>query len=270
MDLVVHECLIISLVAVQELKELRRNGIRTMADAEVFETERRRSKNAEAAARSRLSLAAAGSTAAATGEAGQDEAASAAAAGPSSLLSLVPPASAKGAAVASSGSTAAALSAWRARRGVPLDITCLPGVELLSRRERELCAMSRLLPTHYLALKDMMLRECQRHGTVARNEARNFFRLDPQRCLRLYELWTSLGWVSSGKPAAGTTPLPPLPVQPSSGASLSGRPTPIQGGMTAWPLTPGFGLDLSLIFNRGPLVGPSPQVLPAKHEKMEE
>jgi hypothetical protein len=49
--------------AFQELKEYRRHGIRTLADAEVFETERRRNKNAEqaaalaakAVARSRLS-----------------------------------------------------------------------------------------------------------------------------------------------------------------------------------------------------------------------
>ena len=34
----------------QELKEYRRNGIRTLADAEVFDTERRRSKSADQAA----------------------------------------------------------------------------------------------------------------------------------------------------------------------------------------------------------------------------
>ena len=34
----------------QELKEYRRNGIRSFASAEVFDTERRRSKNAEQAA----------------------------------------------------------------------------------------------------------------------------------------------------------------------------------------------------------------------------
>ena len=66
-----------------------------------------------------------------------------------------------------------ALAAWRSRRGLPLDITCLPGVELLCRRERELCAMSRLHPVHYLALKDMMLRDGQKHGAVSRQEVRS-------------------------------------------------------------------------------------------------
>lgn len=125
-------------------------------------------------------------------------------------------------------------------------------------QERELCATSRLHPAHYLALKDMMLRDAERHGAISRQEvsavgvvgvragvgvgrhcgggarpciqpprracmrlcghmalvrarrhtralraprarpqARTFFRLDPQRCLRLYDLWLSLGWVTA-------------------------------------------------------------------------
>ena len=67
-------------------------------------------------------------------------------------------------------SAAAALHSWRARRGLPLDITCLPGMERLGRKERELCAMSRMLPVHYLALKDMMMRDCGKHGAVTRQE----------------------------------------------------------------------------------------------------
>ena len=73
---------------------------------------------------------------------------------------------------AASRSSALALQSWRTRRGLPLDITCLPGVELLGRRERELCAMARLLPVQYLALKDMMMRDCQKHGAVTRQEVR--------------------------------------------------------------------------------------------------
>lgn len=56
---------------------------------------------------------------------------------------------------------AMALNAWRVRRGVGLDITALPGVELLTARERELCASARLLPVHYLSLKDVMMREAE-------------------------------------------------------------------------------------------------------------
>lgn len=37
-------------------------------------------------------------------------------------------------------------------------------------QERELCATSRMLPSHYLALKDMMLRDGAKNGTVTRAE----------------------------------------------------------------------------------------------------
>lgn len=66
-----------------------------------------------------------------------------------------------------------ALAGWRSRRGVPLDVSCLPGVELLSGRERELCAATRLLPAHYLALKDTMLRDCDKNGSLMRQEVRH-------------------------------------------------------------------------------------------------
>ncbi len=36
-------------------------------------------------------------------------------------------------------------------------------------------------------------------GSRRASQARSFFRLDPVRCLRLYDLWVSCGWVSSDK-----------------------------------------------------------------------
>ncbi|GAX86040.1 hypothetical protein CEUSTIGMA_g13455.t1 [Chlamydomonas eustigma] len=233
----------------QELKEYRRHGIRTLADADVFETERRRSKNADqaaalaakAVAKSRLSIpptphgAAGGSTSTLSFLESVEE------------VTLLPTPSALAAGASKAGaagapvgrSAAVALSNWRSRRGVPLDITCLPGVELLSRRERELCALSRLLPVHYLALKDLMLRDCQKHGAVSKQEARTFFRLDATRCLKLYELWTTLGWVSAGnssnKGGAGAphnTPLPPIPGGALTAKRLSGSNSGLAGPST--------------------------------------
>ena len=132
--------------------------------------------------------------------------------------------------------------------------------------------MSRLHPVHYLALKDMMLRDGQKHGAVSRQEvrsggmrgqfsrmlpicleplpsadsissrqygpsplvtapcspqARNFFRLDPQRCLKLYELWVSMGWVMApagqGKSLGAPPGVTPVQQQQTGGASLSRR-----------------------------------------------
>lgn len=35
-------------------------------------------------------------------------------------------------------------------------------------QERELCSSARLLPVHYLALKDIMLRDCGQNGSMTR------------------------------------------------------------------------------------------------------
>lgn len=67
-------------------------------------------------------------------------------------------------------STASALNVWRQRRGVALDISGLPGVEKLTAREAELCSTARLLPAHYLSLKDVMMRDAEVHGHISRND----------------------------------------------------------------------------------------------------
>lgn len=75
-------------------------------------------------------------------------------------------------------STASALNVWRQRRGVGLDISGLPGVERLTAREAELCAHARLLPAHYLSLKDVMMRDAEVHGHISRND------VSSSRCTR--------------------------------------------------------------------------------------
>ncbi|GFR44583.1 hypothetical protein Agub_g5858 [Astrephomene gubernaculifera] len=224
---------------IAELREYRRNGIRTFVDAEVYDTEKRRQKAAadaataaanavhgqpfggpgrgagSAAAKAARAAAAAGGSMGAPGgygALGED--------GTPAGLGLTPPQSAVAAAAANTAASSssfelsrpaasvpmgrgagASLALWRARRGVPLDISCLPGVELLGGRERELCAAVRLLPAHYLALKDMLLRDCEKNGPISKQDARSFFRLDPARSLRIYELLLAAGWIKGG--AAG-------------------------------------------------------------------
>jgi transcriptional adapter 2-alpha len=51
-----------------------------------------------------------------------------------------------------------------------LDISGLPGVEALTAKEAELCANARLLPAHYLSLKDVMMRDAQVHGHISRTD----------------------------------------------------------------------------------------------------
>lgn len=45
---------------------------------------------------------------------------------------------------------------------------CPAGADRLTQREAELCSSARLLPTHYLSLKDVMMRDAQVHGHISR------------------------------------------------------------------------------------------------------
>eukprot|EP00891_Asterochloris_glomerata_P008237 jgi/Astpho2/8237/fgenesh1_pg.00122_%23_16_t len=180
---------------IQELCHVRRAGVRTLAEAEVHhEGERRR---LGAPLETGLSLGSGAFAQAATlagtpslgsrdllRTSGSFSRATAAAGGPAARP-------------AEHRSTAPALAAWRARRGVALDISALPGVELLIGRERELCASARLLPAHYLELKALMLRDAQRRGCLPRAEAKGFFRLDAARAVKVYDLLASCGWLQS-------------------------------------------------------------------------
>lgn len=43
-----------------------------------------------------------------------------------------------------------------------------PGADKLTAREAELCSSARLLPIHYLSLKEVMMRDAQVHGHISR------------------------------------------------------------------------------------------------------
>ncbi len=64
-------------------------------------------------------------------------------------------------------------------------------------QERELCAHHRFLPAFYLSLKAAFLREAAQRpqGVISRNEARNLFRLEPAKALRIHELLQRCGWL---------------------------------------------------------------------------
>ncbi|GLI66472.1 hypothetical protein VaNZ11_010315 [Volvox africanus] len=217
---------------IAELREYRRNGIRTFVDAEVYDTEKRRQKAAADAAvaaanavhgqayggagrgagkaRAAAAAAAAGTSMTSSGYGnvlGEEGVALAGGPGGAAASGAVPSSSFEQARPAASTpmgrGAGSALALWRAKRGVPLDITCMPGVELLGSRERELCAAQRLLPCHYLALKDMLLRDCEKNGAITKSEARTFFRLDPARSVRIYELLVACGWIRSGDQGKG-------------------------------------------------------------------
>ncbi|KAK9785179.1 hypothetical protein WJX73_004995 [Symbiochloris irregularis] len=102
------------------------------------------------------------------------------------------------AAAADSRGMAAAVAADRQRiAGVALNIADFPGTDLLSSKERELCANLRLLPSHYLAAKAGLLAEDQHRNGLPRSDAHAALPLllDANRLGRIWDLMYSSGWL---------------------------------------------------------------------------
>jgi hypothetical protein len=76
----------------------------------------------------------------------------------------------------------------------PLVVDSLPGVELLSARERELCSVWRLYPKQYLLIKSKLLElALMSDGTVKKLTARNYIALDPIRVNAVFEFMEQSG-----------------------------------------------------------------------------
>ena len=87
----------------------------------------------------------------------------------------------------------------RKKAPLPLDLTHLPGVELLSKREKELCVNNRLLPVHYLAIKEALMRASANGQVLKRSEVRHMFKVEPIKAVRVFELLLQNGWVKDPK-----------------------------------------------------------------------
>ena len=86
-----------------------------------------------------------------------------------------------------------------------MNLTTLPGIELLSKREREVCTNCRLLPVHYLSIKEALMRASAEGETLKRADVRHMFRVEPVKAIRVYELLLQNGWIKTadaGKAAA--------------------------------------------------------------------
>ncbi|CAK9865514.1 unnamed protein product [Sphagnum jensenii] len=86
------------------------------------------------------------------------------------------------------------------RTGVPLDLAGHPGVELLSLTEQDLCSQFRLLPAHYLKMKETLMLESMKRGQVSRQDAYHMFKVDPIKTDRVYELLVAMGWIQGDAP----------------------------------------------------------------------
>ena len=211
---------------VEELKEWRRAGLTALGEAEAYEAEKRR----RLVERQRLRLLesqaqaeAAVASAQAAGKAGNARAirllgrepqphhpppaqapATVALSAPSKLPdagAAVPRELARLAVEGKPGSAASLLAAatggaGRRPRGASLDLAGLPGLELLSPRERDLCASTQLVPVHFLAVKAALLSAFLKDGALSRAQARALFRADAGRVGAVYDLLLATGLLS--------------------------------------------------------------------------
>ncbi len=80
------------------------------------------------------------------------------------------------------------------------DMNSAVGEELLSQKEKELCAALGLLPRQYLVTKAAIVKESATQGFVDRKSARRLVRLDVKQVDSAFDFFVSCGWISSGPP----------------------------------------------------------------------
>ncbi|CAG9462971.1 unnamed protein product [Pedinophyceae sp. YPF-701] len=210
------------------LKELRRHGIRTHAEAEVFESERRKRQALIAGAaglgphpvqppsfypqRAALGQVAAGAGGADAGAPVSERAfryiarggehgdapgglptgPGATAGPPRELQRLVNTFESD---VPTGGD--AKLKQWREAQGVELVVDGLPGASMLDAAEQELCAQHRILPAQFAMAKEaLVLRQSEGGAGMVRSEVAALARLDPVRAGKVLDYLVGAGLVA--------------------------------------------------------------------------
>ncbi|RKP10719.1 hypothetical protein THASP1DRAFT_27477 [Thamnocephalis sphaerospora] len=77
----------------------------------------------------------------------------------------------------------------------PLDITEADGVHLLTTEEQDLCSALRIYPKPYLVIKETILNEYTRRGTLRRRQARELIKIDVNKTSRIYDFFLNMGWI---------------------------------------------------------------------------
>ena len=193
---------------IAELKEYRRAGIHTLSEGEVYDAEKRR-RIAEMARLKALEMPAGRRGARANKYLSRDGfapgAAAAAGPAPKELLKLQGGVSGVGGSIGGAGGSGNLGGGSRKKAPLPMDLTNLPGAELLSKREKEVCVNCRLLPVHYLSIKEALMRASAEGETLKRADVRHMFRIEPVKAIRVFELLLANGWIKTadaGKDAA--------------------------------------------------------------------
>ena len=197
---------------IAELKEYRRMGIVTLSEGEVYDAEKRK-RVAEAARQRALEMPLGKGNARANRYLGREGfILPPVGAGVVSTKELQHLAQTTGAGLGGGGafSGLSGGGSGRKKAPLPLNLTNLPGIEMLSKREQELCTNCRLLPVHYLSIKEALMRASAEGELLKRADVRHMFKIEPVKAIRIYELLLSNGWIKDA--GAGT----------AAGASSSG------------------------------------------------
>ncbi|KAH7673318.1 transcriptional adapter 2-alpha protein [Dioscorea alata] len=68
------------------------------------------------------------------------------------------------------------------------DIIGLPGADLLNETEQQLCCQSRLLPSHYLKIQEVLVQEILKGALLKKSDAHHLFKVDPSKVDRIYDI----------------------------------------------------------------------------------
>ncbi len=83
------------------------------------------------------------------------------------------------------------------------DVSEQPGAELLSRTELSLCASLKITVHQYMIVKEVMIRESARLGSLRKKEAKAMVRLDQTKVFKIYDYVLACGWIRSGTSIGG-------------------------------------------------------------------
>ncbi|EEY69130.1 transcriptional adapter 2-alpha, putative [Phytophthora infestans T30-4] len=169
------------------LQEYRKNGVKTLAEAELYDAEKKKRELDQAIQKQRDSasyLYESGRTTSSRDRANRwqnrEQGASSDAGAESSRTR-------------GSGAVAGGLNAIAAT----FSVEGTPGCHLLTPKEKELCSKLKLLPKHYLVIKDALVRECYRLGYLSKKMAKETVQIDVNKTGQVYDFFVKCGWVKS-------------------------------------------------------------------------
>ncbi|KAH9539527.1 hypothetical protein CY35_15G061600 [Sphagnum magellanicum] len=170
-----HKALVDGLIAerklrqrIEELQEYRMAGCRTLAEGEQYGSEKKKRELEASLRKSRENTAylySGKATHRSNRYLNREKEAEAASSGITTKDNNQKGRSSSSHHLLSGSSLLASTGAKGAKRtGVPLDVAGHPGVELLSLTEQDLCSQFRLLPAHYLKMKETLMLESMKRG----------------------------------------------------------------------------------------------------------